>query len=167
MTIATRLTIARMCLAAALGPVILLTNGVLPFVLLTLAAATDYFDGMLARARDEVTPLGTALDPIADKLVAVSALVAFSANGTLSGIHAIAALLILLREAFVSGLRESGSAGSLPVSRIAKWKTALQFGAFGLLCFGPSIPALTALWVAAALTVATGADYLRRWRPSG
>ena len=92
---------------------------------------------------------------------------AFTADGTLSGIHAMAALLILLREALVSGLRESGGTGSLPVSRIAKWKTALQFVAFSLLCFGPSIPALAALWVAAALTVATGADYLRRWRPSG
>ena len=83
----------------------------------------------------------------------------------------IAALVILLREIAVSGLREflAGLQVSLPVSRLAKWKTTLQLVAFGALILSGALPAigfvkvtgLAALWGAAALTVVTGWDYLR------
>ncbi|MEM9422583.1 MAG: CDP-alcohol phosphatidyltransferase family protein, partial [Pseudomonadota bacterium] len=78
--------------------------------------------------------------------------------------HLLPALLILLRETLVSGLRESASAmGGLPVSFLAKIKTTAQFVAFILLCAGPSLAGLSLLWVAAALTVITGAQYAIRW----
>ncbi len=89
----------------------------------------------------------------------------------ITGVHLIAALIILLREIAVSGLREflAGLQVSLPVSKLAKWKTTLQLVAFGALILAGALPAqvwikvagLGCLWGAAALTLVTGWDYLR------
>jgi len=86
-------------------------------------------------------------------------------------VHMIAALVILVREIAVSGLREflGGLQVSLPVSQLAKWKTTFQLGALGFLIFYPALPEWTwvmtvglgLLWAAALLTVITGWDYLR------
>jgi cardiolipin synthase len=91
--------------------------------------------------------------------------------GPLTGWLVLPALIILCREIIVSGLREflAEINVSVPVSRLAKWKTALQMIALGLLLLGdagrPFIPALQvgtwALWIAALLTLVTGYDYLR------
>ena len=87
------------------------------------------------------------------------------------GFHIIPALVILLREITVSGLREflAGLQVSVPVSALAKWKTALQMIALGALILAGAVPqwawvhqvGLVSLWGAAALTVVTGWDYLR------
>jgi phosphatidylglycerophosphate synthase len=87
------------------------------------------------------------------------------------GFHLIPALVILLREITVSGLREflAGLQVSVPVSALAKWKTALQMVALGALILAGALPqwpwilqvGLASLWSAAALTVVTGWDYLR------
>jgi CDP-diacylglycerol--glycerol-3-phosphate 3-phosphatidyltransferase/cardiolipin synthase len=95
-------------------------------------------------------------------------------SGVIHGLAVIAALIILLREIIVSGLREylAGLQVSLPVSALAKWKTAFQMIALGALVFAgaaatwlPRIPVLdigiVCLWVAAGLTLITGYDYLR------
>ena len=147
------------------------------FVLYCMVGLTDYFDGYLARAQGTVSRLGQFLDPIADKImvVAVIAMLVTSrqpgAVAIIWGFHIIPALVILLREITVSGLREflAGLQVSVPVSALAKWKTALQMIALGALILAGAVPqwawvhqvGLASLWGAAALTVVTGWDYLR------
>ena len=148
----------------------------LAFVLYCLMGVTDYFDGYLARAQGAVSRLGVFLDPIADKIMVAAVILMLVGTrhedpALITGIHLIAALVILLREIAVSGLREflAGLQVSLPVSRLAKWKTTLQLVAFGALILAGAVPGaswvkvvgLTCLWGAAALTLVTGWDYLR------
>lgn len=144
------------------------------FALFCVAGATDYLDGYLARARGTVSKLGIFLDPIADKIMVAATIVMLVHTGAVHGLAVIPALIILLREITVSGLREflAGLQVSLPVSALAKWKTAAQMIALGALILGLATPAiapwlpahavgLVLLWIAAALTVVTGYDYLR------
>lgn len=135
------------------------------------AAVTDWLDGYLARRSGRISAFGRMLDPIADKLLVGATLLLLAASGQLDGLSFAAALAILLREILVSGLREhlaaSGGA-ALPVTRLAKWKTAAQMVALPLLLAGAAVLGPT-LWVlaqallllAAALTLRTGWDYLR------
>lgn len=146
------------------------------FALYCLMGLTDYFDGYLARAKGTVSKLGVFLDPIADKIMVAAVILMLVGTrhddiAVINGPHIIAALVILLREIAVSGLREflAGLQVSLPVSRLAKWKTTLQLVAFGALILAGALPALEwirtvglgCLWGAAALTIITGWDYLR------
>jgi cardiolipin synthase len=137
-----------------------------------LAAVTDYLDGYLARVWEQQSSLGKMLDPIADKLLVGAVLIMLAANGTIAHLALIPAIIILSREILVSGLREYlGQMNlSVPVSRLAKWKTTAQMVALGILVTGPAgetlIPGLLTagtafLWVAALLTVWTGYDYVR------
>jgi cardiolipin synthase len=143
--------------------------------LFALAAITDFFDGYLARSRDQTSAFGTFLDPVADKLLVASALLMMVAFDQISGLVVVPAVIILFREILVSGLREylAGFAVSLPVSRLAKWKTTVQMIAIGFLIVGnaahPAVPEAfpvrligeAGLWVAAVITLVTGFDYLR------
>ena len=147
------------------------------FVLYVIVGITDYFDGYLARAQGLTSRLGQFLDPIADKIMVVAVLIMLISSRKanpipeVEGFHIIAALVILLRELIVSGLREflAPLNVSMPVSRLAKWKTAFQMVALGALILGGALPhmpwvhevGLFSLWVAAALTMITGYDYLR------
>ena len=147
------------------------------FVLYCLVGVTDYFDGYLTRAQKRISRLGQFLDPIADKIMVAAVLVMLissrKANPVpeIDGLHIIAALVILLREIIVSGLREFlGPLNvSMPVSRLAKWKTTFQLVALGALILGGGFPqqvwvhntGLVFLWLAAGLTLITGYDYLR------
>lgn len=142
-------------------------------LIFAIASVTDLLDGWVARARGEVSALGAALDPVADKLLIAAALLLLVRNGAIREAGVAAALTILLREIFVGGLREAlGSrAASLPVTALAKWKTAAQMIAIGLLLAatpegvgGAPLQPLAegALWAAAVLTLWTGADYA--WR---
>lgn len=150
-----------------------------------LMGITDYFDGYLARAQGTVSKLGVFLDPIADKIMVAAVILVLTAQGVLTGpyvgdMHVIAGLIILIREIAVSGLREflGGLQVSIPVSRLAKWKTTSQLVSLGALILGSGLPGwtmplgdltinvphtvgLTTLWAAAALTLVTGWDYLR------
>lgn len=141
------------------------------WVIYALMGVTDYFDGYLARAQGTVSKLGVFLDPIADKIMIASVILVLVGKQVIFDWHVIAALVILAREIAVSGLREflGGIQVSMPVSRLAKWKTTLQLGALGFLIFSRATPewawvldaGLVFLWIAAALTVITGWDYLR------
>ena len=144
------------------------------FVVFSVAGATDYLDGYLARARGTVSKLGIFLDPVADKIMVAATIVMLVHLGAIHGLAVIPALVILLREITVSGLREflAGLQVSLPVSALAKWKNAVQMIALGALILGVATPAiapwllapavgLLGLWLAAGLTVITGYDYLR------
>jgi CDP-diacylglycerol--glycerol-3-phosphate 3-phosphatidyltransferase len=140
-------------------------------VIFIAAGLTDYFDGYLARIYAQQSALGRMLDPIADKLLVASCLLMLVNSRTIQGYHLWAAIVILCREILVSGLREylAGLRVGLPVSRLAKWKTAIQMVAIGVLIVGDAGPGflpVTAigeimLWVAALLTILTGYDYLR------
>ncbi len=157
----------------------------LAFALYCLMGITDYFDGYIARSSGAVSKLGQFLDPIADKIMIATVILVLAAQGVLRGpyvgdMHVIAGGVILVREIAVSGLREflGGLQVSVPVSRLAKWKTTFQMICLGALILGHALPwwmmsvagfavnvphtvGLTTLWAAAALTVITGWDYLR------
>ncbi len=143
----------------------------LAFVLYCLMGITDYFDGYLARAQGTVSKLGIFLDPIADKIMVAAVILMLVFTRDVDGWHVIAALIILLREMIVSGLREflAGLQISVPVSALAKWKTTFQLVSLGGIILAGVWPdwlllkqaALALLWIAAALTMLTGWDYLR------
>jgi len=145
-------------------------------IVFSAAAITDYFDGKLARSRRQQSDFGRMLDPIADKLLVGAALMMLVGMGRLSTFALYPAIVIMLREILVSGLREylAGIRIGLPVTSLAKWKTGFQMGALGTLLAGDSsaqwlhlsfIPVSligeTMLWIAAVLTLVTGWDYLR------
>jgi CDP-diacylglycerol---glycerol-3-phosphate 3-phosphatidyltransferase len=149
-------------------------------IVFSIAAVTDYFDGKLARSRRQQSDLGRMLDPIADKLLVGAVLMMLVGQNRLSAMGLYPAIVIMLREILVSGLREylAGIRVGLPVTRLAKWKTGFQMGALGMLLAGNTSAAIlhmnflpmsligeTMLWMAAALTLITGWDYLTAgWR---
>ncbi len=161
------------------------TGYLLAFVLYCLMGFTDYVDGYLARSSGAVSKLGIFLDPIADKIMVAAVILVLAAQNVLRGpyvgdMHVVAGLIILMREIAVSGLREflGGLQVSVPVSKLAKWKTTFQLVALGSLILGQGLPrwtvmlgeveaniphtvGLTTLWAAAILTLVTGWDYLR------
>lgn len=113
------------------------------FILYCLMGITDYFDGYLARANGAVSKLGIFLDPIADKIMVAAVILVLVAVQVINGASVIAGLIILLREIAVSGLREflAQLQVSVPVSRLAKWKTTLQLVALGGLIWAGRCPA--------------------------
>ena len=156
------------------------------FVVFALAGISDWLDGFAARKLKAGSEFGRMLDPIADKVlvgVALMMLVAegtftqIKPNGMLSLLRLVPALIILSREILVSGMREflAGTRVSVPVTAVAKFKTAVQMIAIGAMILTPladvlvpGIPSLTyttiaylLLWVAAALTVYTGVIYFK------
>ena len=148
------------------------------FWLFVVASLTDYLDGYLARIWNQTSNIGRMLDPIADKLLVASVLLLMAADGTIAGWTIWAAIIILCREILVSGLREylANLKVGVPVTRIAKWKTAIQMVAIGLLLVGPAMDDLSPsaaetgvvtglgialLWAAAVITMYTGYDYFR------
>jgi cardiolipin synthase len=145
-------------------------------VVFSAAAITDYFDGKLARERQQISAFGRMLDPIADKLLVGAALMLLAGMDRLTILGLFPAIVILLREILVSGLREylAGLAVGLPVTKLAKWKTGFQMGALGTLLAGDTAAAALhisflpvsligelMLWTAAGLTLVTGWDYLQ------
>lgn len=143
-------------------------------VVFALAGITDYFDGKLARDWRQTSDLGRMLDPIADKLLVGATLMMLVGMGRVSLWGLYPAIIIMLREILVSGMREylASLRVGMPVTRLAKWKTGVQMGALGTLLAGDSgspfvglgfLPVAAIgeamLWVAAALTLITGWDY--------
>ena len=156
------------------------------FAVFALAGISDWLDGFAARKLKAGSDFGRMLDPIADKVLVAVALMMLVAeglftqikpNGMLSLLKLVPALIILSREILVSGLREflAGARVSVPVTAVAKFKTAVQMVAIGAMIltpladiYLPGAPSLTyafiayvMLWVAAALTVYTGVIYFR------
>lgn len=139
LTLPNILTIARL-LAAPMVAVMFLyfTRPYADWIALILfltAAITDWFDGYLARAWKQETKLGAMLDPIADKAMVVIALMVIIGFSSWSAWLVLPATVILFREVFVSGLREylGDTAGTLKVTKLAKWKTTLQMVAIAVL----------------------------------
>jgi cardiolipin synthase len=147
----------------------------LAWVVFAAAGVTDYLDGRLARDRLQLSDFGRMLDPIADKLLIGATLMALVGFGRLPTAGIYPAIVIMLREILVSGLREylAEIRVGLPVTKLAKWKTGFQMVALGLLLMGQDGAHLIGLgwlsmawlggvflWAAAALTLITGWDYL-------
>jgi cardiolipin synthase len=144
------------------------------------AGVTDVLDGYFARMYGQQSSLGRMLDPIADKLLVGSCLLMLAAEETIRGWSLLASVIILCREILVSGLREylAELRVSVPVSRLAKWKTTWQLVAVGFLIAGDAGDkaasfllkqdtmvitnvGLALLWLSALVTLYTGWDYLR------
>jgi len=150
---------------------------ILPFALFVIASFTDFLDGLLARMYKEESKLGELLDPIADKIIVATALILLVMNQTIRNYEVIAAIIILIREILISGLREFLAKGKikLPVSNLAKLKTFLQMFSISLLLLGDTgnriinfqdynaqTIGIILLWLSAFLTLYTGYDYLRK-----
>lgn len=141
-------------------------------IIFIIASLTDFLDGYLARIWQQTSAIGRMLDPIADKLLVASCLLLLAAEGTIAGWTLWAAIIILCREILVSGLREylAELKVSVPVTQLAKWKTAVQMVAIAFLLAGSAgdkiLPytseiGIGLLWIAAILTLYTGYDYFR------
>ncbi|HEX4159829.1 MAG TPA: CDP-diacylglycerol--glycerol-3-phosphate 3-phosphatidyltransferase [Rhizomicrobium sp.] len=142
------------------------------FAIFCIAGISDVLDGFAARKLQASSELGRMLDPIADKILVCIALMMLVARHILTGLELVPALVILAREILVSGLREflATASVSVPVTRVAKFKTVLQMISIGAMILGPSAEkiwpraidvAYALLWTAAALTVYTGLAYFR------
>jgi cardiolipin synthase len=143
------------------------------FLIFGIASITDYFDGYFARIWHQQSALGRMLDPIADKLLVAVSILILVADGILDGWSIWAAIIVLMREIFVSGLREflAELRVSVPVTRLAKWKTTMQLVAIAALLIAPALQGaksgilidlgLTFFWAAAIVTLYTGYDYFR------
>ncbi len=152
-----------------------LYGDLIPFFLFVIASFTDFLDGLLARLYKEESKLGELLDPIADKILAASALILLVMNGIIKNYEVIAAIIILTREILISGLREflAGREVKMPVTNLAKFKTFIQMFSIALLLTGSTgkkiinfgsynaeTIGIILLWLAAILTLYTGYDYL-------
>lgn len=138
------------------------------FWLYVLSSLTDFFDGWWARKFNQTTPFGTFLDPISDKIFVGAFLVLLVAFDRLQDWWMVLVILIFTREFLVSGLREFLGPHNvkMPVTKLAKWKTATQMFSLGFLVLAPVLDgALMAgqglLALATALTLITGWDYMK------
>ena len=163
------LTLARIIAIPAIALLVLSGNDMarwLAFILFTAAAVTDFLDGYIARKMALVSPLGRMLDPIADKLLVGILLVVFAYDRSFDTLSLWAAIIILMREITVAGLREfmGNRQIVIHVSKLAKYKTTLQLVALGGTFLLPLIPGLFAIvlilmTLAAILTFYTGYEY--------
>ena len=145
---------------------------ILAGVLFVMASITDYLDGYFARSRNQNSVLGRLLDPIADKLLVVSALLIIVANQMVHPITYIPVIIIMCREVLVSGMREflAEFRVGMPVTRLAKWKTACQMTAISMILLqrlyliGDVVGFVGEwlLWIAGILTFVTGYQYFEK-----
>ena len=149
----------------------------IPFFIFILASFTDFLDGLLARLYKEESKLGELLDPIADKIIVASALMLLIMDSTIINYEVIAAIIILIREILISGLREflAKVQIAMPVNKLSKFKTFIQMFSIAILLTGESGNKLInfgdynansigifLLWIAAFLTLYTGYDYVKK-----
>src|SRR3984885_314723 len=175
-SLANKLTASRIIVIPVILVLLMINHAWAAWVALVLfvaAGVTDLLDGYMARRDNQVSAIGQFLDPIADKLLVAAVILFLVGNGQISGMTIWPAVIILLREVAVSGLREflAGVRVSVPVSQLAKWKTFIQIFAQDFLIVGRSAPAWIPsarigdylLWAAGILSVFTAWD---NWRPS-
>jgi len=177
------LTVIRIILASLIALILIFFDSKIAYfisiILFSLAGITDYFDGWIARKKNEVSDLGRMLDPIADKILVISTFIILMSNNVIEDYNTIAALIIIYREIFISGLREFLGSKSfvVEVSKLAKWKTAIQF--ITILAFLGSqvindyymytdiinifmkLTCTLLIWVTSLISILTGISYLR------
>lgn len=176
-SLANKLTLSRIVMIPVILGLLVLPyawSDWLACVLFAIAGVTDWLDGYMARRENSVSKIGQFLDPIADKLLVSAVVLLLVYDRSIDGLSVLPAVIILLREVAVSGLREflAGLSVSVPVSQLAKWKTTIQIISLAFLIVGDRntpwwLPATfigdILLWIAGGLTVITGYDY---WRAS-
>ncbi|GBR52567.1 CDP-diacylglycerol--glycerol-3-phosphate 3-phosphatidyltransferase [Neokomagataea thailandica NBRC 106555] len=173
------LTLLRIALIPALVALLVLGTAIghlAALAVYTFACITDYLDGALARRWQQHSELGRMMDPIADKLLVGALLLTLAGTNSLPYHALFAAIIILIREIMVSGLREyvASQGGKLPSTRLAKWKTGLQMVSIGFLVAGNSIVPLLGLkpfnasglgsillWLSVIPTVLSGYGYAK------
>ncbi|MDI2111876.1 CDP-diacylglycerol--glycerol-3-phosphate 3-phosphatidyltransferase [Commensalibacter nepenthis] len=173
------LTLSRIVIIPILAVLVMIHCPLTDFlacILFICAGITDYLDGKLARAWQQLSDLGRMMDPIADKLLVGVLLVVMAGYDRLPYGGLIPAMVILAREILVSGLREflASSQISLPVTQLSKWKTTFQMVALGFLLAGDtsaqmlgiswfpvSVIGAVLLWISAILTMITGWEYIQ------
>ena len=173
------LTLFRSC-AAIILPLIIIYGGEIGALIATpiliLAGVSDYFDGFFARKYKVISNFGKILDPVADKLLVIGVIFALASENMLDYYYSFfPALLIVLREILISGLRESISSYkiSLEVTLLAKWKTTIQLVACGSFLVWRSnnffynneilgLISYILLWIAGIITFITGLQYIIR-----
>ncbi len=144
----------------------------LALALYIIAAVTDFLDGYLARSMNKVSAFGKFLDPISDKIFVACIILVLAAFDRLEGWWLIAGLVIFVREFLISGLREflGPKDVQVPVTSLAKWKTAIQMTALGFLIVGDAgniilphtlLIGQILISMAAMLTAYTGWHYLK------
>ncbi|MCB1563540.1 MAG: CDP-diacylglycerol--glycerol-3-phosphate 3-phosphatidyltransferase [Alphaproteobacteria bacterium] len=138
------------------------------FVLYVIGALTDFLDGWIARKFNQTSEFGAFIDPVSDKMFVVTILLMLVATERIEGLYVLAVVIIILREFLVSGLREYLGPKNikLPVTKLAKWKTATQMAALGVLIVAPYVAfgsaiGLLLLLTASGLTIITGWLYLK------
>jgi len=158
----------------------------LALTLFIIASATDYFDGLIARKFNAASKFGRMLDPIADKMLVTAVLIMLVYDVQPNGLpraDLIPVMIIIMREILVSGLREflAMENVAMPVTKLAKWKTAFQFFALLALLAAPLTDSVIVsgqdintqqagqvmLWIAALLTTITGYQYFRHTMREG
>ena len=177
------LTVIRIIFASLIALILIFFDSkmayFISFILFSLAGITDYFDGWLARKKGQISDLGRMLDPIADKILVISTFIILMTNNVIEGFNAIAALIIIYREIFISGLREFLGNKSLvvKVTKLAKWKTAIQFITI-LVFLGSQVinnfymytdiinifiefTCTLLIWITSLISLYTGINYLR------
>ena len=147
--------------------IVLLAGG-----LFIISSISDYFDGYLARVLNQSSKLGTLLDPIEDKLLIASVIVVLVDTNVISNLHVIPAIIILLREIAISGLREflAKMNTDMPVSKLAKYKTTFQMVSLSILIISLGFQlndflwnlGLVTLWIAAIITLLSGYNYMAK-----
>ena len=147
--------------------IVLLAGG-----LFIISSISDYFDGYLARVLNQSSKLGTLLDPIADKLLIASVIVVLVDTNVISNLHVIPAIIILLREIAISGLREflAKMNTDMPVSKLAKYKTTFQMVSLSILIISLGFQlndflwnlGLVTLWISAIITLLSGYNYMAK-----
>ena len=166
MNIANKLTMLRV----ALIPVFLIVlywgfpfSQYVALAIFIIASLTDYVDGYLARSRNLVTDFGKFMDPLADKILVITAMLWFVQTGVLP---AWAVAIVILREFAVSGMRliavEKGTVVAAGMS--GKVKTVLQMITIIYACVFQNVLGLVLSIVSAALTVYSGAEYFFKLR---
>ena len=170
------LTLTRILLSIIITSLIIISPSkisyLLSFILFCLAGITDFFDGWYARKNNEVSELGKMLDPIADKILVISILIALMKNSILSGLNIMPALIIIYREVFISGLREylGNKSIKVDVTNQSKWKTAIQFISISGFILFPVIEnnafylyliISILLWLSAIMSISTGFNYFK------
>lgn len=133
-----------------------------------ICSVTDFFDGYIARKFNQISDFGTFLDPISDKIFVASILILLVAFARITGVWILLVLIIFAREFLISGLREflGPKNVKMPVSSLAKWKTAFQMLSLGFLIIGNNYAPYTTelglllLSLATILTVVTGVSYM-------
>lgn len=172
MNLPNRLTILRIILVPILLILIYnignsLTMSVLSVVMFLLISLTDMLDGYIARSRNLVTDFGKFLDPLADKILVISTMIAFIDMGYISS---LAVIIIIMREFLVTSLRLVAASTSkvIAASKLGKLKTIIQMIVLTILFFTPQITTISfgglvlniLVWVMVAITIISGADYL-------